>query len=97
MIIAYVIAYALINCGGKITTYTATNARTNLYRLIDQVAESHTPVHITGKKTSAVLISTEDWSAIQETLHLQSIPGMTKSIKKGLKTPLKKCRKEFNW
>jgi prevent-host-death family protein len=78
-------------------TYTATEARSNLYRLIDQVSKSHKPIHISGKNAGAVLISEEDWSAIQETLHLLSIPGMGKSIKKGLKEPLKKCDKELDW
>lgn len=78
-------------------TYTATEARSNLYRLIDQVSKSHKPIHISGKNAGAVLISEEDWSAIQETLHLLSIPGMGKSIKKGLKEPLKKCDEELKW
>lgn len=77
--------------------YTATQARSNLYRLIDQVSKSHKPIHISGKNASAVLISEEDWSAIQETLHLLSMPGMGKSIKAGLKTPLKKCDEELDW
>lgn len=76
---------------------TATAARAGLYRLIDQVSESHKPVVITGKKSNAVLISEEDWSAIEETLYLQSISGLAKSIKKGLKIPLKKCDKELDW
>lgn len=76
---------------------TATTARANLYRLIDQVSESHHPIIITGKKSSAVLISEDDWSAIQETLYLQSIPGLAKSIKKGMKEPIKKCKKELDW
>lgn len=78
-------------------TYSATTARANFYRLIDQVNESHKPIHITGKKTGAVLVSEEDWSAVQETLHLLSIPGMGISIQKGLKTPLSKCKKELRW
>ena len=77
--------------------YTATKARESLYRLIDQVNESHNPIHITGKKAGAVLISEEDWSAIQETLYLLSIPEMGESIKEGLKTPLSKCKKELDW
>jgi antitoxin YefM len=77
--------------------YTATEARSNLYRLIDQVNKSHKPIHISSKNAAAVLISEEDWSAIQETLHLLSIRGMGKSIKKGLKTPVKKCDKELDW
>lgn len=77
--------------------YSATEARSNLYRLIDQVSQSHKPIHITGKNAGAVLISEEDWSAIQETLYLLSIPGLGKSIKKGMKTPIKKCKKEIKW
>lgn len=76
---------------------TATHARADLYRLIEQVAASHVPVHITGKKTGAVLVSEEDWSAIQETLHLQSIPGLGKSIQEGLNTPLDQCSKDLKW
>lgn len=79
------------------TTYSATAARSQLYRLIDEVAKSHKPLLITGKRANAVLISEEDWSAIQETLHLSSIPGMAESIKEGMKTPLKDCKKELDW
>ena len=79
------------------TTLTASEARANLYRLIDQAAESHQPIHIAGKRTSAVLLSTEDWQAIQETLFLLSIPGMRESIKKGMAEPLGKSAKQLNW
>ncbi len=79
------------------TTYSATAARAKLYNLMDEVAKSHKPLLITGKRSNAVLISEEDWSAIQETLHLTSIPEMAESIKKGLKTPLKDCKKELDW
>ncbi|PYF80986.1 prevent-host-death family protein [Marinomonas alcarazii] len=47
---------------------TATEARSNLYRLIDEAADSHQPIIISGKRNNAVLVSEEDWSAIQETL-----------------------------
>lgn len=76
---------------------TATEARKQLYSLLDDVAESHHPIQITGKRSSAVLISEEDWRAIQETLYLQSIPGMKASIKKGLKTLVDKCATEPGW
>ncbi len=79
------------------TRLTATEARRMLYRLIDELAESHEPVHITGKRASAVLLSEEDWRSVQETLHLLSIPGMRESIRKGLKTPVEKCSKEPGW
>jgi antitoxin YefM len=76
---------------------TASEARANLYRLIDQVAESHDPILIAGKRQSAVLLSAEDWKAIQETLHLLSIPGMRKSIRDAMAEPLAKSAKELRW
>ncbi len=78
-------------------TITATEARSKLFRLIDETAESHQPVLISGKRNSAVLISEEDWSAIQETLYLLSIPGMPESIRKGLETPLEKTSTKLTW
>jgi antitoxin YefM len=79
------------------TTLSATQARKRLYNLVDEVKESHEPVQIVGKRSSAVLISEEDWKAIEETLYLASIPGMRESIKKGLKTPMGKCSEEPGW
>ena len=79
------------------TSLTATEARKNLYNLLDDVAESHEPVQIAGKRHSAVLVAEEDWRAIQETLYLTSIPGMRDSIIKGLKTPVDKCKQELDW
>ena len=79
------------------TTLTASRARAQLYKLLDQTAASHDPIQITGKRANAILISEEDWRAIQETLYLLSIPGMRESIRKGLKTPLKKCYQEPGW
>ena len=76
---------------------TASQARAELYRLIDEVAESHEPVLITGKRNNGILIAEDDWNAVQETLHLTTIPGMRESIKKGLKTPLHKCAKKLPW
>ena len=79
------------------TTLKASQARANLYRLLEQTAQSHEPVSIIGKRASAVLLAEEDWNAIQETLYLLSIPGMRQSIRKGLKTPISKCRRELKW
>lgn len=78
-------------------TLTASEARANLYRLIDQAAESHQPIHIAGKRTSAVLLSTEDWEAIQETLYLLSIPGMRESIKESMAEPIGKSINGLKW
>lgn len=79
------------------TTLSASEARKRLYSLVDEVKESHDPVQIVGKRSSAVLISEEDWRAIEETLYLVSIPGMRESIRKGLKTSVKKCSEEPGW
>jgi antitoxin YefM len=78
-------------------TLTATQARSKLYRLIDETAASHQPVTITGKRGNAVLISEEDWIAIQETLYLMSVPGMRTSIKEGLAVPLSECEEDIGW
>ena len=67
---------------------TASEARANLYRLIDEAAESHQPIMISGKRSSAVLLSAEDWRAIQETLYLLAVPGLRESIKAGMAEPL---------
>jgi antitoxin YefM len=79
------------------TVLTASEARANLYRLIDQAAESHEPIVIAGKRSSAVLISGEDWSAIQETMHLLSVPRMRESIRAAMAKPLAKSAKELKW
>ena len=76
---------------------TASAARANLYRLIDQASESHQPILIAGKKSSAVLVSAEDWAAIQETLHLLSIPGMRESLRQAMAEPLEKSARELKW
>lgn len=79
------------------TTLSATEARKSLYNLLDDVALSHDPIQIVGKRNSAVLVSEDDWRAIQETLFLTSIPGMRESIIDGLNTPVSKCSKEVTW
>ena len=74
---------------------TASAARANLYRLIDQATESHEPIVIAGKKSFAVLISAEDWAAIQETMHLLSVPGMRDSIRTAMAEPHSKSAREL--
>lgn len=79
------------------TSITATEARKKLYGLLDDVAASHEPIQIAGKRHSAVLIAEADWRAVEETLYLSSVPGMRESILKGLRTPVEKCAKELEW
>ncbi len=76
---------------------TATEARSKLYRLIDETASSHEPIIITSKRGRAVLISEDDWRSIQETLYLLNIPGMRESVREGLATPIDECTKDIDW
>lgn len=79
------------------TTLSASEARKRLFKLLDEVKETHEPVQIKGKRNSAILVSEDDWRAIKETLHLTSIPGMRESIKAGLEAPIEECEDEPAW
>lgn len=57
-----------------------TEARIQLYDLIKEVTQQHQPIYISSQDSNAVLLSKEDWEAIQETLYLNQIPGMVESI-----------------
>jgi antitoxin YefM len=80
-----------------VSSINITNARKNLYKLVENLADTHEPVHITGKNRSAVLIGEEDWRSIEETLYLLSIPGLRESIIKGIKEPLQKSSTKIEW
>jgi prevent-host-death family protein len=79
------------------TTLSASEARARLYGLLDEAAEAHEPIQISGKRNNAVLVSEGDWRAIQETLYLLSVPGMRESIRKGMKTSVRKCASKPGW
>ena len=79
------------------TAITASEARANLYRLIDEAASTHQPLVISGRRNRAVLISEEDWEAIQESLFLLSIPGMRESVREGMDTPVEECSEDLDW
>ena len=79
------------------TILNATEARSRLYSLIDETAETHQPIVITGKRGNAVLVSEDDWNSIAETLHLLSVPGMCDSIQEGMDAPIDECSKELDW
>ncbi len=82
---------------GVSTTLSVTEARRQLYRLVDEVQSSHEPIQLTGKNGDAVLISASDWRAIQETLYLLSIPGMRESLREGMATPTAEMATELRW
>ena len=79
------------------TTLNVTEARANLYKLIDDTSVSHEPVVIKGKRGNAVLLAEEDWNAINETLHLLSVPGMRESILEGMQESINTAATELNW
>jgi antitoxin YefM len=72
-------------------------ARKNLYKLVDNIANTHIPTLIKGKRNNAVLLAKEDWDNIQETLYLLSIPKMGELILEADKEPIDKCAKELDW
>lgn len=76
-------------------TISATKAQENLYKLLKEIKKSGEPIHITGKRANAVLVSEDNWRAISETLYLVSISGMRESICKGLETPVNECDTEL--
>ncbi|RLD58176.1 MAG: type II toxin-antitoxin system prevent-host-death family antitoxin [Bacteroidetes bacterium] len=78
-------------------TINVTNARTNLYKIIDETNLSSEPIQITGKRSNAVLLSEDNWRAVQETLYLLSVPGMRESILEGMETPINECSEDLDW
>ena len=79
------------------TTVNVTEARANLYKLIDDASVSHEPVVITGKRGNAVLLAESDWNAINETLYLLSVPGMRESIIEGMRENIEYTSTELEW
>jgi antitoxin YefM len=79
--------------------FSASQARANLFKLLEQVNQDSKPRVITSRRGDGVLISKDDWDSIQETLYLQSIPGMRESITEGMNTPLSECvpEEELEW
>ena len=72
-------------------------ARANIYSLMDETSQTHEPILITGKRNNVVMISQEDWNAIEETLYLNSIPGMTASIKESMNAPDNEFSEDIEW
>ncbi|HHY23973.1 MAG TPA: type II toxin-antitoxin system Phd/YefM family antitoxin [Clostridiaceae bacterium] len=73
-------------------TISVTNARKDIFNIIEQTIVNSEPIQITSKKGDVVMLSLEDWSAIQDTLYLLSIPGMRESILEGSKEPIENCK-----
>ena len=74
------------------TSISITKVRANLYQTVSEVNESSPPITITNNRgKNAVLVGEEDWKAIQETLYLNSIPGMSQSILASKEEDLSEC------
>ena len=76
---------------------TVSQARTNIYKIMDETAQTHQPIMITGKRNNVVMLSEEDWNAIEETLFLNSIPGMASSIKEAMEAPNSEFSEDIEW
>lgn len=76
---------------------TVSQFRNDIYNLVDSVSESHEPLHVIGKRSKVVVIDAADFSAMQETLYLLSIPGMRESILEASAEPLDQCSDKLDW
>jgi prevent-host-death family protein len=76
-------------------TVKATDAQ--LSGLVDEASRDKEPIAIESNGARAVLVSFEEWSAIQETLYLTSIPGMRESVQEGMSTPIEDCSETVDW
>ena len=82
------------------TSSSVTKARQSIYKILNDVNENSEPITITNTNgKNAVIISEDDWKAIQETIYLNSIPGMAESIREGGETPIEECvpEDEVDW
>ncbi|MBU3114544.1 type II toxin-antitoxin system Phd/YefM family antitoxin [Clostridium lacusfryxellense] len=80
-------------------TVPITNARQDIFNIIEQTIANSEPIQITSKKGDVVMMSLDDWSAIQETLYLLGIPGMRESLLDGAKEPIEECKslEDIGW
>lgn len=64
---------------------TFSDTRANLKRVMDRVVRDRAPVVVTRQKAeSVVMVSLEDWSAIEETLYLLSSPANAKRLQESI-------------
>ena len=76
---------------------TVSQARTNIYKIMDETSQTHQPIMITGKRNNVVMISEEDWNAIEETLYLNSVTGMADSIKEAMNASDSEFSEDIEW
>jgi prevent-host-death family protein len=76
---------------------SVSQVKENLDTVLDEVQNTYEPVIIAGKNSSAVLVSEDVWRSIEETLYLNSIPGMKDSILAGMQEKIEHCSREIEW
>ncbi len=78
---------------------TVNQPELDLSKIVAKINQKNQPILIQGTTGNAVLISEQEWNEIQETLYLQSIPGMVESIQKAATTPIEDCidMKDIDW
>jgi len=76
---------------------SVSQVRADIYNVMDQTAQSHEPVLITGKRNDVVVLSQEDWNAIEETLYLNSIPNMVSSIQESMEESDSEFSETIEW
>jgi len=76
---------------------TVSQVRADIYNIMDETAQTHEPILITGKRNNVVMLSQEDWNAIEETLYLNSIPNMVSSIQESMNAPDSEFSETIEW
>ncbi len=76
---------------------SVSQVRADIYNVMDETAQTHEPILITGKRNNVVMLSQEDWNAIEETLYLSSIPNMVSSIQDSMNAPDSEFSENIEW
>jgi len=76
---------------------SVSQVRADIYNVMDETAQTHEPILITGKRNNVVMVSEEDWNAIEETLYLNSIPNMVSSIQDSMNTEDSEFSEKIEW
>jgi len=76
---------------------SVSQVRADIYNVMDEAALTHEPVLITGKRNNMVMLSEEDWKAIEETLYLNSIPNMASSIQESMNADDSEFSEDIEW
>jgi prevent-host-death family protein len=92
----YAIMYVSKN-GGNMATVSATAFRQDIFGLLSETIRDSRPLTVTTKEGNAVVLSEDDYNALQETLYLVSMPGMREKIREGMATPLSDCVADDGW